>query len=441
MQFRTPDEVPPSAFHLRLVLVAGGGPFCDGYILGLIGIVLPLLVNGFRLSADQTGLIGASSLFGVFAGGLSGGVISDRFGRKRLYTLNILMFAVFSAAQYFSGSFPALLLWRFLVGVAIGADYPIATAYVTEFMPRRWRGPALAGLIAFWWLGYVASFIAGYALLSFFPGDWRLVLGSGFVPSALLLLCRAGMPESPLWLLGAGRIEEARRIAGTYLKANVSFEGLKTEPSRGDRRTLLTLLSPRYRGRLAFVCAFWILQSAPAFSIHTLQAQILEQMHMSNPLLGACVVTSFTFLGVLPVSFGLINTVGRRTLLIRTFAVAALALLFIAVWPGRPGWIIILAFIVYSAVEAAGSGLQFVYPNELFPTGIRGTAMGFASSVSRLGAALGTFVLPLAVAHYGVRGALLAASGLLAAGTVLSWRFAPETSGLGLAESSRLTPS
>lgn len=101
MQVRTLDDVPASAFHVRLALVAGGGPFCDGYILGVIGVVLPLLVSDFHLSADATGLVGAASLLGVFIGGLTGGLASDRLGRKVLYTVNILMFTVFSAAQYF----------------------------------------------------------------------------------------------------------------------------------------------------------------------------------------------------------------------------------------------------------------------------------------------------------------------------------------------------
>lgn len=437
MAHRTPDEIPPCAFHARLALVAGGGPFCDGYILGIIGIVLPLLVADFHLTADETGLIGAASLLGVFAGGLSGGLISDKYGRKLLYTLNILMFAAFSAAQFFTHGFALLLLWRFLIGVAIGADYPIATAYVTEFMPRQWRGPALAGLITFWWLGYAASFIVGYLLVGWFPGEWRLVLGSSFVPSALLLLCRAGMPESPLWLAGKGRIAEARQIVRAHLKAEVSFEGVGRSSVQHDGGNALALLGGRrYRGLLLFVCTFWILQSAPAFAIHTLQAQILAQMHLSNPLLAACIVTSFTFIGILPVSFGLINLVGRRPLLIGSFLLAALSLLSIAFWPGHAGWFVVLAFIVYSAVEAAGSGLQFVYPNELFPTAIRGTAVGFASSASRLGAALGTFLLPLGMARYGISAALVLASALLMVGAGVAWRWAPETAGLSLADAS-----
>lgn len=442
MEVRTLDDVPASAFHLRLALVAGGGPFCDGYILGVIGVVLPVLVSSFHLSADATGLVGAASLLGVFIGGFAGGMASDRLGRKMLYTVNILMFTVFSAAQYFCASFDALLVWRFLIGVAIGADYPIATAYVTEFMPRRWRGPALSGLITFWWLGYVCSFVAGYALLSFFPGNWQLVMGSSFIPSLFLLLCRSGMPESPLWLMSVGRVAEARHIVMTFLNADISFEGIQSTAAPGGiRQVVVKLCSPRYRGLLVFVSTFWILQSAPAFSIHTLQAQILAQMHMNDPILAACVVTCFTFLGILPVTFGLINLIGRRTLLIWSFVLAALSLLFIALWSGEAGWAVLAAFIVYSAVEAAGSGLQFVYPNELFPTEIRGTAVGFASSASRLGAALGTFLLPVGVAHFGVRVTLFFASSLLALGAFISWRWAPETAGLSLSEASHITLS
>ncbi len=429
------DDLKPSGFHLRLALVAGGGPFCDGYILGIIGIALPIMVKDFHLSGNMTGLLGASSLFGVLLGGLGGGIISDRLGRKRLYTLNLLMFAICSCAQYFAGSLYALLFWRLLIGMAIGADYPIATAYVTEFMPRVWRGPVLSGLITFWWVGYIISFIAGYLLSLYFPDNWRIILGSSLVPSALLILFRIGMPESPRWLMQAGRADEARAVVREHLGAHVLID--EPKPTGTARLSLRHLFQNRYRGALAFVCAFWILQSAPSFAIHTLQAPILEQLKMGNSLLASCIVTSFTLLGSVPVSLGLINVMGRRKLLIGSFAWGAIALFFVGLYPHPANWFIIIAFIIYSAVEAAGSGLQFVYPNELFPTEIRGTAVGFASSASRLGAAVGTVLLPMGTIQFGVHAMMLVAAMLLTLGAAISWRWAPETATLNLSEASQ----
>ena len=172
-----------------------------------------------------------------------------------------------------------------------------------------------------------------------------------------------------------------------------------------------------------------------------MEAKSLGERYLTNPVRAACVVTCFTLLGMLPVTVGLINKVGRRTRRIWAFVLAARSLLFSVVGPGRAGCAVLVAFIVYSAVEAAGSGLQFVYPNELFPTEIRGTAVGFASSASRLGAALGTFLLPVGVAHFGVQATLFGAFALLALGALISWRWAPETSGLSLSQASHITLS
>ena len=80
-----------------------------------------------------------------------GGYATDLIGRKALYTLNLVTFVVLSAAQFFVASAWQLFALRLLIGIAIGADYPIATSYVAEFMPRKLRGPMLAGLVLAWW--------------------------------------------------------------------------------------------------------------------------------------------------------------------------------------------------------------------------------------------------------------------------------------------------
>ncbi|WP_342630210.1 MFS transporter [Nguyenibacter vanlangensis] len=424
---RTLDDLPPTPFHARLAAVAAGGPFCDGYILGIVGIALPSLAQDRHLSSGGIGLVGASALLGVLAGGTLGGVVADRLGRKPLFTLNIAAFVVLSLLQAACPDLATLVLLRFLLGVAVGADYPIATAYVTEFMPRAWRGPILSGLILSWWVGYTASYAVGY-LLSLLGDDfWRAGLASSAVPALLLFLMRAGLPESPRWLAQQGRIEEARAVVRRHLRADLPLG----QESQGAL-SVMQILRSRYRGPLLFVSAFWILQSAPGFAIHTLQAQLLTQYHVPGALLGSFILTGLTVLGILPVSLGLINRVGRRPLLMSTFAVSLAGLLLLGAAPAPAEWAVFLGFTLYSVAEAAGSGLQFVYPNELFPTAIRATAMGLACSFSRLGAAFGTFLLPVGYARFGMQAMMLVAAGCMLLGLLISWRWAPETTGLRL---------
>ena len=420
----TLDDLPPTGFHSKLALISAGGPFCDGYILGIIGIALPSIVRELHLNGGETGLVGAAALVGVLAGGMLGGAVSDRLGRRPLFTLNIAAFVVFSLLQGICSGLIVLIGLRFLLGVAVGADYPIATSYVTEFMPRKLRGPVLSGLILAWWIGYTASYAVGYGL-SFFPGiSWRIMLISSAVPSLILFCLRMGLPESPRWLVQQGRIGDARNVVRNHLKTDV----LPAAETQGQLSLLQIIRSP-YRGALMFVSAFWILQSAPGFAIHTLQAQLLHQYHVQNALLGSLCITGLTILGILPVTLGFINLIGRRLLLIGTFAFSLAGLLLLGISPTPADWMIFAGFILYSMSEAAGSGLQFVYPNELFPTSIRASAVGMACSFSRLGAALGTFLLPLGYARFGMQPMMLTAAGFMLAGLLISWIWAPETKG------------
>jgi len=418
----TLDDLPATRFHFRLALISAGGPLCDGYILGIIGIALPAIVRDLHLDGGQTGIVGAAALFGVLAGGLLGGTVSDRLGRRPLFTLNIAAFVVFSLLQGLCSSLPLLIGLRFLLGVAVGADYPIATSYVTEFMPRKLRGPVLSGLILSWWVGYTASYVVGYGL-SFLPAlPWQIMLASSAVPSLILFCLRLGLPESPRWLVQQGRNEVARTVLRTHLQTDIL-----PEIEAQEQLSLLRIIRSPYRGALAFVSTFWILQSAPGFAIHTLQAQLLSQYHVQNALLGSLCITGLTILGILPVSLGLINLFGRRALLIGTFAISMTGLLLLGISPHPTGWMIFAGFILYSVSEAAGSGLQFVYPNELFPTAIRASAVGMACSFSRLGAALGTFLLPMGYARFGMQPMMLVAAGFMLGGLLLSWIWAPET--------------
>ncbi|MBS1032179.1 MFS transporter [Gluconobacter cerinus] len=425
----TLDDLPANGFHSKLALISAGGPFCDGYILGIIGIALPSIVRELHLTGAETGLVGAAALLGVLAGGMLGGAVSDRLGRRPLFTLNIAAFVVFSLLQGVCSGLALLVSLRFLLGVAVGADYPIATSYVAEFMPRKLRGPVLSGLILAWWVGYTASYAVGYGL-SFFPDiSWRIMLVSSAVPSIVLFCLRMGLPESPRWLVQQGRTEDARYVIREHLKADI----LPSVEHQGQLSLLQIIRSP-YRGALVFVSAFWILQSAPGFAIHTLQAQLLHQYHVQNALLGSLCITGLTILGILPVTLGLINLMGRRLLLIGTFAISMLGLLLLGISATPASWMIFSGFILYSVSEAAGSGLQFVYPNELFPTAIRASAVGMACSFSRLGAALGTFLLPLGYTQFGMQPMMLIAASFMLAGLLISWIWAPETKNASLGE-------
>lgn len=429
------DDLPLSRFHKRVAVVAAGGPFCDGYLLGIIAIAIPSIAKDMSLTATETGILGAASLAGMFIGGLVFGPLTDRIGRKLMYVLNLVVFVLASVAQFFFDGFIALATLRLIMGVALGADYPIATTMATEFLPKKARGPILSSLVLCLWAGYLLSFIVGYFLAQLGPHMWEITLATAAIPALVFLAMRVGIPESPRWLLSVGRTDEARAIVTKFLGPDADFDDLQQNTRLASKGTGLSSIAELFRrgyGKILFFCGvFWACQVAPSFAIKTFQPLLLESLNLDNPLLASIGITSFTLVGTALGMF-VINATGRRKLLLATY-IASTAALFLLATPASAVVLLTIGFfIMFTVSEAAGSCLQFVYPNEIFPTDLRATGVGLATSISRIGSAAGTFALPMTITSVGATGALLIAGGISAFGLIVSYFLAPETKNLSL---------
>jgi putative MFS transporter len=209
---RSFDESPVRPLHIKAAIGGVGGQFCDGYVLGIIGIAISLATTPLGLDALSLGLLGGAALIGLFLGSLLTGPIADRFGRKHIYRWNMALFCVVSVAQFFAQNAEQLLVLRLLLGFALGSDFVVGVSLVAELVPRRFRGPLLALMAVAWTLGFTVSYIIGYVMQSMGDDAWRWILFSSAVPSLLVLLVRQGTPESPLWLMKKGREREAREV-------------------------------------------------------------------------------------------------------------------------------------------------------------------------------------------------------------------------------------
>jgi putative MFS transporter len=400
----TNDDEAFGPFHAGLLLYAGAGIFCDGYILSSIGPALVTLGPHFGLSPATTGLLGAITLFGVLIGALIFGEMADRYGRRILMIADLTVFVLACVAQLFVRDVWELIALRFVLGVAIGADYPISAALIAEFMPRRSRGGALAGLETIWFAGACAAYVAGSALMVLGGDSWKWILASPAVVAAIGLLIRTVAPESPRWLAAT-----AQRV---------------------KRPGLAEIFAPAMRPKLAFVSWMWLLQVVPLFAIYTFVPTVLAALHLgtADSLAGGVAITLAFAAGSL-FSLPLLERWGRRPLCIAGFAVATAA--FAAIGFGNVP-VTVAAFLAYALAMGAASGLEIVYPAELFPTYVRATATGFAAAVSRVGAFAGTFALPVVLARYGIGFIVGASVALSAAGLWLAIARAPETRGTSL---------
>jgi putative MFS transporter len=377
------------------------------------------------LNAGWQGLVGAASLIGMFVGGLVFGYLTDLIGRRLMYSIDLLVLIVASAAQFWVHDRWTLLALRFVLGLAVGADYPIASALLSEFAPKRQRGMLLAAMIGAWWLGYTVSFIAGYALDKS-GWTWRWMLASSALPAAIVSLLRFGTPESPRWLMSKGRGAEAHALIQRHIGPGYALHESEPTPTAYG-----SLFRGRYLGRTVFVCVFWTCQVIPTFAIYTFAPALLRAFGSPDPAFGAAILSLFFMAGVIPAIL-LIDRIGRRPVLIVPFAVTGVTLLLLGVLPPNATPLVEACFILFAIFNAGSSVLQWVYPSELFPTEVRATALGFCTAVSRIGAAVGTFLFPIGLQRLGITQLMIIVSAICGIGWIVSARFAPETRGLSL---------
>lgn len=426
------DDAPLNRFHKKLTLYSAGGPFLDGYALTIIGIALITMEPDLGLSGTETGLVAAAALVGIFAGGGVFGYVTDRVGRQVMYVADLLVLTLASLASAFVTETWHLVALRFVLGVAIGADYPIASSLLAEFVPSRHRGKLLGSLFVVWAAGAAAAAACGWALSTLGDDAWRYMLASPAFFGVATLLFRLGTPESPRWLLSKGRTAEAdavcRQVWGEDARADRLAE--EAAPTR-----YTDLFQPVYLRRVVFVGVFYTAHVIPLFAVYTFGPAILAEIGLGtgSTYSTELIISAMFLLGGVP-GLMLVDRVGRRPLLTWTFVVMAVAFAFMALAPDAPPLALVVALAVYAVTSGACNFLEIVYPNELFPTAVRATATGTVVAISRVGAAISTFMLPTMLDGTGVGAVMWLMAGVNVAGLVVTLALGEETRGRSLAD-------
>ncbi|ATL69986.1 MFS transporter [Nocardia terpenica] len=436
------DDAPFTGFHQRLTIACSGGPLLDGYILSIVGTALIGMTAELNLSTTDTQLIGAAALIGMFVGGALFGVLTDKIGREVMYTADLVVMAACSVLSFWVESTWLIVVLRFVLGMAVAADYPIATSLLAEWLPLKQRGRLLGFQIVAWYAGSVLAYVVGYLFLTFGGnGSWRWQLASSAVLCVFFLIFRQSTaPESPRWLAQHGRSDKAAGMVEKYLGVRIRPQELVEDVDHEVRHgSIRELLNPIYLKRIAFCCGFFLCQVAVLFAMLTFGPQILAAFGLPSgtwmDTLGTALISMVFLIGCLP-AMRLIDTIGRRPTIIWSFGLMVVPPLFIGVWPTMPSMLAFTMLCVYAFFCGGPNVLDWTYPNELFPTHIRATAVGVATSVSRIGAALGTYLLPWSLHHQGLGATMLYAAALTAIGFLICLWGAPETKGRQLQSAS-----
>lgn len=433
--------------HWKVWFLSAMGIFLDGFDLFIIAVALPFIQVQFNTAPATLGLIAAAAPVGCILGSSIFGRFTDHLGRRTILLIDLVFFVLFAGLSAIAWSVVSLIVFRFLLGIGIGADYPVSSTYITENMPVRLRGRMLVSGFGFQALGMLAGALVGIIILHLYPqlSAWRWILGFAVIPAVIILYFRLTLPESPRWLINQGKHEEAAEVASKMTGKVINIDAIKV----ANHSKFSDLFSRRYLSRTVLTSLSWFLMDIAFYGIGFFTPIILATMAFTTQgdfiardvaaTHGAAFIELFLVVGII-FAVLMVDKIGRIKLQMWGFLGMALGLFTLGLSGNYVGTnieipMIFVGFIMFYLMTNMGPNpTTFLLPAELFPTHLRATGHGFASASGKVGAAVGIFLLPVLKASIGLPTTMMLLSGVCVLGFILTAWLGYETKGKSLDE-------
>ncbi|HXW72178.1 MAG TPA: MFS transporter [Methylocella sp.] len=454
-------SAPMTGMQWLIWSLAAAGKFFEGFVVFMTGVALPLLSSEFNIGAAENGIITAATLLGILIGAVGLGGLSDRFGRKAMFVVEMVIFVAFLAALVFAPNFYLVVICLFGIGLALGCDYPTAHMIISENIPSTSRGRLVLGAFAFQAVGALGGTAIGYFVLSTLPelSAWRWMYASAIIPALLVTIGRFYIVESANWLFVRGNIEKAERACAKLLVRKPQYpneikltsrEGSPTGPQSGQ--TYASLFNAVNRRATIFASVPWFLQDLGTYGIGIFTPTILAAAVGANEdharsladliakditaARGAAFITTLLIVGI-TFAVLLADVVGRISLQVLGFIGCAVGLWLAALSSnfkdGTEILLIFSGFMLFNFMTNLGPNAQtYLLAGEVFPTAIRGKGAGFAAAFAKLGAVLTAFFFPILLAAIGTQSLLYGLVVTSILGAVVTWVYRIETTGVSL---------
>ncbi|WP_029544182.1 MFS transporter [Selenomonas sp. AB3002] len=397
------EKLPVGSFQYKLLAVTGLGWLFDSMDTGLIAFVLPVLAKDWSLTPAQMGWIGSIGLIGMALGAVLAGTLADRIGRKKVFSITVLLYSLSTGMCALSWSYESLLFFRFLVGFGLGGELPVAATLMSEYAPSHLRGRFIVLLESFWALGWLVAACIAYLLIPMF--GWKIAFVIGTLPALYVFLIRLHMPESVRYLLSKNRVEEAKDII-LSLEKNLSvvsqpFEGELTPVEKGQVKEetprFTKLWNRQFRMRTLML---WLAWFGIVFSYYGIFMWLPSIVFAQ----GFAVVKTFEYvlimtLAQLPGYFAaayLVEVIGRKYTLSLFLLMSGVCSFFFG---NASSSETLLAWgAAMSFFNLGAWGVIYTYTPEQYPTSMRALGSGWAAGFGRIGGMLAPMLVGVMIA-------------------------------------------
>ncbi|SDF55684.1 MFS transporter [Sporomusa acidovorans] len=437
------EQIPVSRFHYKLLVLTGLGWLFDAMDTGIIAFVLPVLAKEWGLSTAQMGFIGSIGLLGMAVGAVAGGLAADKFGRKAVFSITLILYSIATGLCGLAWNYESLLLFRFLVGFGLGGELPVAATLMTEYSPPASRGRFIVLLESFWGVGWLAAALISYLVIPYL--GWQMAFFIGALPALYVFFIRLGVPESIRYLTDKGRQAEAieivaklERLAGVDSSAQpAATSNVEFSDSSGNKIAFKELWTSRFAKRTIILWIIWFGIVYSYYGIFTWLPSLMVQQ-------GHTVIKTFEYvlimtLAQLPGYFSaayLIDRIGRKATLAGYLALSAVSAYFFG-QGGSPQSILVWGSLM-SFFNLGAWGVVYTYTPELYPTRIRAFGSGWAAAVGRFGGILAPTIVGYMISGpQGLMHVFTMFTGVMLLVAVAVWLFGEETKGKALDEISR----
>lgn|SRR5271157_802865 len=434
------ERLPLSFHHRKLILYHE-----IGWVLGSIGLatttfLLAPIAKEFSLTPKMTGLIGTMSFFGMFIGAGLSGILGDKFGRKTMLLVGIALWGMGSFLLAWSPTIEIFFASRVLLGLGMGTHFPMTQSMLSEMIPSQHRGRYISLLEGGWPIAFLVGGIISYFTLQ--VAGWRTVFIIQGLGAFYYFWVKVAIPESPRWYESIGKFDEAKE-AVSHMETHVAQRlgaplplvppAATRETVRSSKFSFLELWTKEYRLRTIMIWTLWFTALFGFYSLTTWMSALLVNA-------GFTVVKSAEYIilislpgipGYLSAAY-LVDRLGRKPMVAGYMIMAAIACFFYGnatSFTALVAWGAVMQFFMFGMWS-----LLYTYSPELYPTRARATGCGFASSLGRLGALIGPFVVGAILEKVGTSGVFTLGAAMFVIGAVTVLALGPETRGKTLEE-------